>query len=776
MALIYLAAAWLAGIYVGLAVAAAGRPAPLLAAVGGAMAALWWRRPGVRLAFLCLVVAALGTWRSAASIQPIGPHHVARYNGGTVVVQGLVVAEPEVRRGTQRLSFAAQHLLAAGQPVAVDGTIAVVAPRYPEFRFGDELSLKGLLETPPDFDGFSYREYLARQGVHSLLRYPEIDLLARGGERGGWQLLYGLRESVRAALRRHLPEPQTSLAAALLIGDRGDIPDDLVEAFRAVGASHILAISGWQVSIVVGLIAGIGGRLLRTRRSVAFVVALVGVLAYTSLVGAAPSVVRAAIMGVAALVAVQLGRPRDALVALSLACLAMTLFQPTTLLDVGFQLSALATWGLIVLAPRFDPWLGRLPAHVGSVLALTLAAQLAVLPVLATNFQQVSPVSFVVNLVAVPLVPGALEWSALTAVLGQAFATLGTIAGWVAWLYLATLTSTVELAARIPYASLNVASPHPAFAWAYYGLLLLLLDGGRQAGPAWAALRSRLAVRPPWRLAAACGCVAVLSFAGLILRHDGTLRLSVLDVGQGDAVLVRSPAGHAILIDGGPDGQAIGNALGRRLSYGVKTLDLVVLTHPHDDHLIGLIDVLQTYRVRQVLQGPPPERPSPAYSRWCELLHSLNVPVVAAVSGQQIDLGRGARLLVMYAGEAWDGADERLNEASLVLRLERGPFAAYLLGDAGPEAQAWLLARGHLPTADVLKVPHHGAAGSLADAFVGAVAPRAAVISVGRSNRFGHPSLETLAQLGSADVYRTDLDGTIEIVAGERDYRVERSR
>jgi competence protein ComEC len=269
----------------------------------------------------------------------------------------------------------------------------------------------------------------------------------------------------------------------------------------------------------------------------------------------------------------------------------------------------------------------------------------------------------------------------------------------------------------------------------------------------------------------------VLALAGLAGRPDGNLRVSFLDVGQGDAVLIRAPNGRTVLVDGGPDGVGVQNALGRRLPFGGKRLDLIVLTHPHDDHLVGLIDVLQSHQVGQVLQGPAPPKPSAAYRRWAELVGSLNVPATEAQTGQTIDLGDGARLRVAHAGEAWNRDDSDGNDASLALVLERGAFKALLPGDGGPDVQSWLSDWGEVGGLTALKVPHHGAAGSLDDDFLFSVAPQAAVISVGRNNRFGHPSAETLSALAPAEIFRTDLHGSIELtVDGDGRYWFERSR
>ena len=772
MALVYLSAAWLAGVYLGLASGAAAVVAPLWAAACAALACLWWAKARLRWALLAGAVLALGIWRGGIALSPPDAGHVANLNEREIVLRGQVETEPEYERGGQRFVVAAEQWLDGQHAQPLHGRVWIAAPRFPQVRVGDEVELIGRLETPPQFDTFSFRDYLARQGIYSLVRYPRLRVLAAGA---GAAPLATAREALSGSLARALPEPQSALAASLLLGDTSRLPDDLVEAFRATGTGHILAVSGWQVSIVVGLLSGISlpfarGRVLR------FGVVALGAVGYALLAGGAPAVTRAGLMAVLSLLALQLGRPRDGLVGLALACFLMTAYQPPTLLDIGFQLSALATLGLIALGPRFQLRFRRAPLWLGSVLATTLAAQVAVLPLTAVAFQVVSPASLLVNLAAVPTVPGAMEWSAAAAVLGLLWPPLGAAAGWVAWLYLTALTWVVEMGSRFPYASLNVGRAHPALVWAYYGALLLWLDSGRRTGPVWGWLRASTALIPR-RLALTTLAGALgLALGAVWLRPGPDLKVSVLDVGQGDAILIESPVGYRVLVDGGPDGVGITNALGRRLPYWDKALDLVILTHQHDDHVVGLIDVLQGHAVRQVLQGRPPERPSPAYRRWEELLRAKGLVVHSAQVGQEVDLGDGAILRVLYAGEAWDGAEESLNDNSLILELKRGPTSFLLMGDAGPAAQRLLLANGLATGPALLKAPHHGAGGSLDANFVRTLAPDAAFISVGQSNRFGHPSAETLALLAPAAIYRTDLHGSLEVTMSKEGYSVQRSR
>jgi competence protein ComEC len=245
-------------------------------------------------------------------------------------------------------------------------------------------------------------------------------------------------------------------------------------------------------------------------------------------------------------------------------------------------------------------------------------------------------------------------------------------------------------------------------------------------------------------------------------------------VGEGDAILIRSPAGHRILVDGGPSGDAITAALGRHLPFWDRHLDLVVLTHPHEDHVTGLVTVLERYDVDQALV-PPTTDDSPAYSAWREALDREHVPTTEAVADQWIDLGGGAWLSVLHPpAEPLAGAEE--DDNAVVLKLTLGEASFLLTADLGAKGETYLTNRHADLRATVLKVAHHGSAGSSSPDFLAAVQPLTAVVSVGQPNGYGLPSPETLERLEPRPVFRTDLNGDIEISTDGERLWIERER
>jgi competence protein ComEC len=324
------------------------------------------------------------------------------------------------------------------------------------------------------------------------------------------------------------------------------------------------------------------------------------------------------------------------------------------------------------------------------------------------------------------------------------------------------MVAVVRLAAEAPFASLEVRGLGSTHAVAYYALLgagVWLLARRRSASATLASTApAGMRALPVASMATILLLSAALAWLAISAPASGRLSVTFLDVGQGDAILIEGPDGHRILVDGGPGEEAITNALGRRLPFYDRRIDLVVLTHPQLDHFGGLPAVLERYDVRRLLVSPL-EGESASYRAWAAAVRRSSIPHDEAARGQAIDLGDGATLHVLAApARASDP-----NEASVVIRLQMGAASFLLTGDSGPAAEATLVRSGADLRATVYKVPHHGSATSASAEMLAAVAPLIDVISVGRGNPFGHPTGEVLARLDGDAVFRTDVDGDVSV-------------
>jgi competence protein ComEC len=742
---------------------------------------------------VALLGVAAGTWRQEATDPtaiPLERSVAALADGAEHRLIGTVADDPRPRADRLQLVLGDLRVERDGVARPLADRLLVWLPRGIDARSGDRLRFTAEVELAEDFDGFAYREHLARQRIGAIARVRGAEVSPSSG--GPAVAMAALRGLLLGGLNDLVPEPEAALGAGILLGVRTSIAPEINDAFAAAGLTHVVAISGWNIAIVSALVLALV-RPLERRRGGRWTTALIAAAAvggYVILTGASPSVVRAALMAGAMLVGRLGGSRAHATSALGLAALVMLLVAPAVLWDVGFQLSLLATAGLIWYGRGIEDRLRRWPAWLREPVALTLAAQLTTLPVILVNFERLSLVAPLSNVLVVPLVPLAMLTAAGASVGGMVAGAVGgaggDLIGWLfggcAWLVLRAMILIGQLSAAIPLASVEASVPAP-FAVAWYPLLALAgwATRGETTDPrpvvdeamtgAMAALGRVL--RP---LPAAMMLVGVLGAVTVATAPDGRLHVTTLDIGQGDAILVRTPNGRTMLVDGGPDPELTLRRLGANLPFHARRIDLVVLSHPHQDHVAGLVEVLDRFRVGALLHAGIGFE-NAAYDRLLTDAAHAGIPVRLARAGASLTLDAGTTLGVLYPSDA-DASlplpEGDINNGSVVMVLRHGGFAALLTGDAEAPVEAALVNRGLEPV-DLLKVGHHGSTSSTTPALLAAARPSVAVISSGVGNEYGHPAPETLTALRSGagvSVHRTDLEGDVEVVSGTGAYRV----
>jgi len=784
VALVYLAVAWLAGIALAGAVSLPWQVLPILflAAVLGLL--LWRDNARLRWGASCALVLALGAGRFLLAVPHFNEKSLATYNdAGWVTLEGVVVGEPDEREYRTNLRVQAERLtLPSGDDLDVDGLVLVKADRFPRRQYGDRVLVSGMLETPPVFEEFSYREYLARQGIHSLIQRAQVTLLA---ERRANPLLYHLfafKRYAQITIASILPEPQAALLTGILLGVETGIPVDLMEDFSATGTTHIIAISGFNITIIAGLFAGLARRLFGQRRAVWIAVA--GVVVYTIFVGASAAVVRAAIMGVLYLWAQHLGRSTFAPVSLAAAAVVMTALNPHTLWDVGFQLSVAATAGLVLYTEPLERCFERVLARITSAeraqqivelvseaLIVTLAAQITTTPIILHVFGRLSLVTLLTNFLILPVQSYVMILGGLAMLLGLVVRPLGQAVGWIAWVFLTYTIEIVRLTARVPQASVPVQMAG-WMVFAYYvllgGLTWWLAQPPEQRRGRWDDVTAWFSSRVEAKaLAGAAGILLFLGFFAWRGLPDGRLHVVFLDVGQGDAIFIQTPSGRQMLIDGGPSETVLLSQLGRQMPFWDRTIDVMLLTHPDSDHVTGLVPVVERYRVGTVIHRPV-DLESETYDYWLQLLEGEGAAIYQGETGLQMTLDRGLEMVVLHPGvELPSGTESDVNNSSIVTRLTYGQVSVLLTGDIEAVVERQLVAQGAPLTSTVLKAAHHGSCSSTTEEFLTAVDPEVVVISVGVDNDFGHPCAEVLERLDgwAVPVYRTDEQGVVEVIS-----------
>ena len=713
----------------------------------------------------------LGAARYQVALPHLTSTSLAWYNDrpAEVVLEGVLVQPPDERDTYTNLRLRVDTLqpLDADQPLAVDGLL-LVRTSPGSYAYGDRLRLQGQLLTPAESESFSYRDYLARSGVYSYLAYPQVTRLARGLGNPLLAGLYTFHEHAVQTVYRIFPDPEASLMAGILLGEPQGIPAQVQADFRLTGTSHIIAISGFNITLVAGLFAMLFSRLWGRRRGA--IAAGIGIGLYVLLVGASAAVLRAAIFGWLTLFARQVGRRQTGLNSLAFTAALLTMFNPFTLWDGGFQLSFAATLGLMLYAGRFsdafNSWISRrLPAEtaarltkwIGEYLLTTLAAQVTLLPVLLILFQQLPLTSLLVNPLILPAQPPLMVLGGLALGLGLIYPPLGQAAAALAWPFTAYTIRMVEAFASLPGTVLHTGSTSWGFAAVYYAILFLIT----YYRPKLSTLVRRLT---PAAVFLGLGLLTAITWREAFRAPDGRLHVTLLEAGSGEAILIHTPGGRYALINGGPSPSQLSDGLGRRLPMGDRRLDWLVVAGPDNEDLSALPETIQRYPPENVLWAGPTGGTRGASSLW-KALSAADIPITRLQAGQVLDLGDGARLEALTVGSR--GAVFLLEWDSFRLLLPLGldfeAMDALEQGKSVGRVTALLLAQsGYAP----LNPP----------AWIANLQPQVVLLSVEAGDPDNLPSPETLAAVAGYTLLRTDENGWIELTTDGKQMWVEVER
>jgi competence protein ComEC len=717
-------------------------------ALGGVAAGVPVR---LRIAALACALLAAGWWWSSVRLDALDRSVLVAHVGESAWSRAVVTGP--VRRGSFALRMPAK--LERFGRLAVRESVLLELPPGRAPPQGARIELVAHLEPPrPPQDGFDERAWLRRQGVHVVAkggRWRQI------GRRGG---LAGVADRLHLRLARTIAPGLTGerrgVVAGIVLGEDEGLSRDLRDRFRASGLYHLLAVSGQNVAfLALGVL--LLARLVGIGRRPAEVAVLAVIAAYVFAVGWQPSVVRAGVAGWLASLAWLAARPRDRWYFLLLGAVVLLAWNPYALREPGFQLSFAAVGAIFVAAGRLQRRLEGYPLHrtLREVVAVSVACGLATAPIVWLQFGAVPLYTVPANALAFPVVSPllglGLACALVSPVLPGAAHAIAWLNGWLA----AYLAACARVVGGLPHAQITSLK----------GLAIL-------AGvPALGVLLAR--ARPRRRRAVlAVAAIAVAACVGWRLAPRPAppplhgVRVTFLDVGQGDSALVQT-ASAAILVDEGPPEAHVARQL-RRL--GVRRLSLVVLTHPQRDHVGGAAEVLRDLDVEAVLD-PQLQAPSSDEDAAMREARGRHVPVLVARAGNAYRLGR-LRVEVLWPdGAGAPGEDP--NQHAVVLLVSFGELDVLLTADA----EADVTTRLRLPPVEVLKVAHHGSADPLLADLLARIRPRVAVISVGRGNDYGHPTPSTLATLEhrpEIDVYRTDRDGAVTVDSDGRRLSVSR--
>ncbi len=717
LTLVLVAGAWLAGILLASILLDAKVPLPAFALLIGAGTALLflfplWQNPQSRLIMLLVACLFLGAYRYSLSSSLTDPKAITSSIGQKVSIQGTVSSEPKVQGRSRTLVVSVAQILTSNNATwqDADGQLAVqtlgtlIDDPYGA-NYGDVVELQGKLQQslPPN-----------PPNIFASMAFPRITVYQNEGN-PVIAFFYHLRVTFATIIEQSLPQPVAALLIALLLSLRTPALKPLIPAFNATGCAHLIAPSGFKVTIMAGLIISSTRRLYERpessqkllpaqrrgswRQGLATFLVLLCILIYTLLSGAGPAAIRAGLMGTLLVIAPRIGRIYNVYTALALAALLMSAFDPFVLWDVGFQLSFVGTLGIVLFTPFFQRclrFLEHLPlgTYLTEILAVTLAAQTATLPLFAINFNEVSFIAPITNILTVPLLGLLLMLGMFISISGLFFQPLATLIGYIAWPFLTYMNTVVTLCFHIPGAYMNVGSLSPSITCIYYAFhgcaiyglqrKQLFINSGKAHGHkslfAWTQ-RTRIIVQASVALL----IVLATGTAALAVRPDDRLSVTFLDVGpaqqqpQGEAILIHTPDAKTILIDGGLDATSLSQALDSRLPSWQRTLDAVILTSPRAEHLAGLQDIVTRFQVGEVIDAGM-LHPSAAYALWRKTISDRILRYIPVVQGSTLMVGAQVTLQILWPTRSLHKGTNEIRDNSLIMRLSGPDFSMLLLG------------------------------------------------------------------------------------------------
>ncbi len=715
-------------------------------------------------ALILISFAALfgGAARYQYAMPRIDPFQVAWYNDRDydLLVTGTLVEPPDERDNYTNLKLQVESVDTGLEfPLQAGGLILARVSPDEKYTYGERLRLRGKLLTPPENEEFSFRDYLARYGIHAYMPLAAVTRLPGGGGNPILARVYAFKARALADIYAIFPDPEASLEAGILLGVDNGIPEDLQQAFKNTGTAHIIAISGFNIAIIAGIFVFLFSRFFGRRWGA--VAAIAGIMLYTILVGASPSVVRAAIMGSLSIFALQIGRRQAALNTLGTVAAVMAFVNPLLLWDIGFQLSFAATLGLIMFAEPLENlavrltsrWLSaekakKVAAPIAEFFLLTLAAQITTLPVMAYHFGQVSLISLIANPFVLPVQPALMVTGGLALFASIFSLALGKLFAAIALPFPAYTIRAVEFFDGFPGGVIVLGDLSLFWVVVFYAALFGLYFNWDRVKAGYPRYRS---VVTPAILIGVLAVAAVATFRSVNAAPDGKLHVTFLDNGSADTVLIQSPGGRYVLINGGESISELSSALGRRLPPGHRLLDWLVIASTQENQVAALPRMLERFDVGNVLWSGNPEA-SFSSLKLLETVTQMDIPFTRAETGQSLDLGEGAKLTLLS-----------VTPRGSVLLLEWNDFRALLPIGLSFDALDQLDYGEDVGPVSLLTLADSGYAQSNPPEWISALHPQLIVLNVKAGDESGMPDEETLKNIEGYPLLRTDQNGWIQI-------------
>lgn len=752
-----------------------------MTAVGVAISALWWRGSSHgRTTLIYAALFMLGGLRLGEAQPEQSPNHIVHLNNrGWAQIEGIIVAEPDERDTVTHLRVEVERVYWQGQYHEAQGIVLVSTSAEDNFAYGDKIVALGRLRPPPELDGFSYRDYLARQNILSQMSPSQIQIVSRHHGSEFTRILLEIKHAAHQTIHEQLPEPQAGLLVGILLGDEQGLSPEVKDTFNATGTAHVIAISGFNMALIASILSAILGSFTRH----AWINVTIGgtvILGYTIFVGASPSVVRAAMMSLVLISGRMFKRPTYAPASLSFTAVVMMGLDPWVLWDIGFQLSFAAVLGMALLTPRFDrgfrAWLQNLLGEkhgkglakvLSEPIVVTFIAQISTLPIILYYFGRLSIVAPLTNFLVIPVQPLLLMFGGAATLMSFVFAPLGALLYDGTWLFLTWTLGTVRTFGTLPIADAEFQLSQPfLMSFAVVALAFTLVNGPR---PPWYEKLYQnwlQTLKRPFslalRYAPIIAALVLLGGMAQALTHpaDGELHVVFLNMGQSNSTLIRTPNGAVFLLDGGRFPSRLETALDDRLPPDRREIDVLFISSDETDDIGALFELMEQYEIHAVVTGVTKSTRG-SYYQLIEAFKTDGVPVIEATAGWRVQTDDG--VVVEVLAPIIDPEDpEAYLVNDLVLRVVYKDAVFLLTSSLSTSEEQILLGNPHLVQATAYLAAEHGMAGSNSAGWVGTIHPQVVVIQNDPSRSDGIAN-EVLERFSTLDLYRTDVRGLINI-------------
>lgn len=621
----------------------------------------------------------------------------------------------------------------------------------PSIKYGDSLYIEGEFKQPEEarnYKGYNYKQYLKTKKIIGTVELEKVKIL----KSSNGSFIHNIQKYIRDTINGTLTDEEGNLLLAILLGDKDKLSEDIQESFKTSNLSHMLAVSGAHVSyIILGLTYVLQNSIIGKKNGK--IVCIIFLLAFMAITNFTPSVTRACIMAILTLFSSIIYRKSDVYTNISVAALITLIFNPYSLLDLGFQLSYGGTIGIIIFIKRIQEKKSnsKVINYIKQMALVSIYANIIIIPIMMYHFNTVSFTFIISNIMASPILGIIVITGFLFIIASITVKPLTRLIAIFIKPILSILIKISQICSKLPFSNILVVTPYMFNVISYYAIILYCIKSKKNN-------KCKIII---------CLLIVLILINFIIYIFPQKLRIFFIDVGQGDSTLIITPDKKTVLIDGGgSDSFDVGEKvlLPYLLDRRILKIDYVLISHFDTDHCGGILTIMEKVKVKIIIISEQAEH-SENYERFKKLMIHKKIRLIEVKKGDKIKIGRYSEFKILFPTSRLL-SENPLNNNSIVAQFNYNNFKMLFTGDIEKLAEQQILkAEKAEIRADILKVAHHGSKTSSIPEFIKAVKPKIALIGVGKNNTFGHPNQQTIKNLENIKcrIYRTDLQGEIII-------------